>query len=351
MVVADDDRTTCEHISQLLRARGLVVVPASNGQKAIDAVRAQPVDLVVLDVDMPGLSGVDACKVVKTITKDRFVPIILLTAPGDLSARVQGLRTGADDHVAKPFEDTELLARIENMLRVKRAHDDVQFAKHELRYTSLHDQLRTLPDHRFFHECLAIEFEEAQRHLDPLACCIIAVDDFRELVSEHGTDVAAHILDEVSDRMQHTIRATDIAAQFRTAEFGLLLPNTRPARALTLADRIMSEVALRPFELPRSPAVRSPQSAVKPVRALQSADTVVRSPQSAVTKSADKHTSIELAISIGVGLYPSGSIRSHSELLDAASIAVARARVAGPNRVCVVQQQGYIFRPTLPGAA
>lgn len=312
-MVADDDRATCEHISQLLRTRGLVVVPASNGQKAIDAVRAQSVDLVVLDVNMPGLNGIDACKVVKTITKDRFVPVVLLTAPGDLSARVQGLRTRADDHVAKPFEDAELLARIENMLRVKRAHDDVQFAKKELRYTSLHDQLRTLPDHRYFHECLEIEFEEAQRHLDPLACCIVAVDDFRDLVSEHGTEFAAQILDEVSDRVQRTIRATDIAARFRTAEFGLLLPNTRPARALTLADRIVSEVALRPFEV--------------------------------------NHGTVGLTISIGIGLYPSGSIRSHSELLDAASIAVARARVAGQNRVCVVQHQGYIFRPTLPGAA
>jgi len=313
VVVADDDRATCEHISQLLRARGLVVVPANDGQKAIDAVRAQPVDLVVLDVDMPGLNGIDACRVVKTITKDRFVPVVLLAAQDDLSARAQGLRTGADDHVTKPFEDSELLARIENMLRVKRAHDDVQFAKNELRYTSMHDQLRALPDHRFFHECLAIEFEEAQRHLDPLACCIIAVDEFRAIVSEHGAEIAGLFLDEVSVRVQRTIRATDIAAQFRTAEFGLLLPNTRPARALTLADRIVSEVALRPFE----------------TDAIQ----------------------IELTISIGVGLYPSGNIRSHSELLDAASIAVARARVAGPNRVCVVQQQGYIFRPTLPGAA
>jgi two-component system cell cycle response regulator len=310
VVVADDDRATCEHISGLLRARGLVVVQASDGQKAIDAVRAQPVDLVVLDVDMPGLNGIDACRVVKTITKDRFVPVVLLAAADDQRARVQGLRTGADDHVAKPFDDSELLARIENMLRVKRAHDDVEFAKNEIRYTSLHDELRALPDHRFFHECLAIEFEEAQRHLDPLACCILAVDDFRGLVEERGPELAGRVLDEVSVRIQRMIRATDIVARFRTAEFGLLLPNTRPAKALTLADRIVSEVALRPF---------------------------------------DQLT--ELTISIGVGLYPSGAIRSHSELLDAASIAVARARVAGPNRVCVVQQQGYIFRPTLPGAA
>lgn len=313
MVVADDDRAAREHICGLLRARDLTVVAASSGQKAIDAVRSQPPDLVVLDVNMPGLNGIDTCKVVKTITKDRFVPVVLLTAPGDLNARVQGLRTGADDHLAKPFEDEELVARIENMLRVKRAHDDVQFAKDEIRYTSLHDQLATMPDHRYFHACLEIEFEEAQRHLDPLACCIIAVDDFRSLVSGHGADVASQTLDEVSQRIQRTIRATDIAARFRTAEFGLLLPNTRPARALTLADRIVAEVALRPFEIDGA--------------------------------------AFELGISIGVGLYPSGSIRSHSELLDAASIAVARARVAGENRVCVVQQQGYIFRPTLPGAA
>ena len=158
-----------------------------------------------------------------------------------------------------------------------------------------------------------MEFDEAQRHLDPLACCIIAVEDFRSFVSTHGPAVAAQILDEVSDRIQRTIRATDIAAQFRTAEFGLLLPNTRPARALTLADRLVTEVAMRPYTKGRR--------------------------------------EIDLSVALGVGLFPSGRIRSHSELLDAASIAVARARVAGRNRVCVVQQQGYIFRPTAPGAA
>ena len=121
------------------------------------------------------------------------------------------------------------------------------------------------------------------------------------------------ILEEVSSRLRNTVRATDVAARFRMSEFGLLLPNTRPARALTLADRIVSELALRPFAVGGA--------------------------------------SIELTVSIGVGLYPSGGIRTHSELLDAASIAVTRARVAGKNRVCVVQHQGYIYRPTLPGAA
>jgi diguanylate cyclase (GGDEF)-like protein len=289
----------------------LTVVAANSGQKAIDAVRAQQVDLVVLELNMPGLSGLDVCKVVKSIANDRFIPVVLLTSMSESSARV--LRSGADDHLAKTLEDEELLGRLEHMLRVKRTHDDVQFARRELDSGSGRDELEEIPNHRHFHDCLKSEFGEAQRHLDPLACCIVAVDQFRELVSEHGSESAARILEEVSSRLRSTVRATDLAARFRFSEFGLLLLNTRPARSLAVADRIVSELALRPFALGEA--------------------------------------SISLTVSIGVGLYPSGGIRTHSELLDAASIAVTRARVAGKNRVCVVQHQGYIYRPTLPGAA
>lgn len=312
VVVADDDRATSDHIAELLRARGMEVVPAYGGQKAIDAVRAHPVDLVILDVGMPGLGGIATCQVVKTITDDRFVPVILLTTHDDLSGWVQGLRTGADDHIAKPLDDAELVARVQNMLRVKRAHDHVQVAQSKLRYPSLRE-FQALPDHRYFHDSLERGFEAAHRHLEPMACCIIAVDDFRRLAEERDPDFATEVLDGVSDRLQRTIRETDIAAQFRTAEFGLLMSNTSPARALILADRIIAEVAFNPLDVAGE--------------------------------------TVNLQISIGVGLYPSANVRSHSELLDAASIAVTRARVAGPNRVCIVQQQGYIFQPTLPGAA
>ncbi|MBT8451226.1 MAG: diguanylate cyclase [Deltaproteobacteria bacterium] len=311
VVVADDDRAARERISKLLRDRGLAVVAANSGQKAIDAVRAQRVELVVLELNMPGLSGIDACKVVKSIAKDCFVPVVLLTPMSEASARI--LRSGADDHVSKAIGDEELVERLERMIRVKQTHDDVQLARRDRGDGSARKAVDALPDHLHFHDRLESEFDKAQRHLDPLACCIVAVDGFRDIVSELGAKLATGVLEEVSLRLRHTVRATDIAARFRMSEFGLLLPDTRPARALSVVDRIVSELALRPFVLGA--------------------------------------TKIELTISIGVGLYPSGAIRTHSELLDAASIAVARARVAGKNRVCVVQQQGYMFRPTVPGAA
>lgn len=313
IVVADDHRATCDHLARVLRSHGFDALPAYGGQKAVDTVRSRDVDLVILDVGMPGLGGIDACKLVKAITEDRFVPVILLTVEGDLSGRVQGLRTGADDHLAKPVEDAELIARVENLLRVKRAHDDVQVARSKLRYTSLHDQLKVLPNHREFHEALQHAFADAERRLDPLACCIIAIEDFRRIAKDRGPEFASSVLDEVSARLRRTAGDADLVAQFRTAEFAILMKDTKPGRALTLADRIMAEVAHQPVTI--------------------------------------RDTGLMLRVSMGVGLYPSASVRTHTELLDAASIAVTRARMAGPNRVCVVQQQGYIFRPTIPGAA
>ncbi|MFW2387797.1 MAG: response regulator [Polyangiales bacterium] len=310
VVVADDDRTTREHVCQLLRARGLKVIAADSGQKAIDAVRAQPVDLVALELNMPGLNGIDTCKVIKSITQDRFVPVVLMTPRGDMGGRA--MRTGADEQLSKTVGDRELLDRLENMLRVKRTHDDVEFAKNELGFAEDSVQLRDVPGHLEFHAKLESEFEEAERHLDPLACCIVAIDDFRDLLCDQGPDCAAKVLAEVGARLQRATRPTDFVARYRPTEFGLLLPNTRPARALTLSESIISEVSNMPLTVcPASPLV---------------------------------------TVSVGVGLYPSGNVRTHSELLDAASIAVARARVAGKNRVCVVQQQGYIFLPTGPGA-
>ena len=313
VVVADDDRMTRDYVGALLTAAGLKALLVGDGQSAIDAVRERKVDLVVLDVVMAGLSGIDACRVIKTITKESFVPVLLLTGRKDLSSRVRGLRTGADDYMSKPFEEAEFLARVQNMLRIKRAHDDVQIARSTLSSASIRDEVTTLPNHRYFNDRLAHEFKRAARYREPLACCLVALDEFRDLITEHGSRKTDAALRAVSIRIRETLRETDIAARFRTAEFGLLLPNTSLARAITMTDRLMSEIAAEPIGLPGNR------------RALR--------------------------MSVGVGLFPATDVHSGEDLLSTASVAVARARSAGANRICVIQGMGYIFSPKLSPAA
>jgi len=114
VLIVDDDRRILSMLSQFLHERGLAVTQAENAKQATAALKSQSVDLVVLDVLMPGQDGFTLCK---RIRQESDVPIILLTAINDVADRITGLELGADDYVPKPFDPRELLARIRAVLR------------------------------------------------------------------------------------------------------------------------------------------------------------------------------------------------------------------------------------------
>lgn len=104
IVVADDDRITRELLAETLRAHGFQVDAVADGQAAVERVARGGVDLVLLDVLMPRLSGLEACRLLKGMTQDSFLPVVLVTVKTDTASRVEGLKIGADDYVSKPFD-------------------------------------------------------------------------------------------------------------------------------------------------------------------------------------------------------------------------------------------------------
>jgi DNA-binding response OmpR family regulator len=114
ILIVDDDATVSEILSRYLARDGYEVESVGDGATAVERVLAAPPDLIVLDLMLPGLSGLDVCRRVR----DRgSVPIIMLTARGEESERVFGLKLGADDYVVKPFSPRELTARVDSVLR------------------------------------------------------------------------------------------------------------------------------------------------------------------------------------------------------------------------------------------
>src|SRR6185436_10554993 len=97
LVVADDDRITRELLVGILRSHGFVVEPVEDGQAAVDRVAKGGVDLVLLDILMPRLTGLEACRLLKGMTVDSFLPVVLVTVKTDSASRVEGLKIGADD--------------------------------------------------------------------------------------------------------------------------------------------------------------------------------------------------------------------------------------------------------------
>lgn len=119
ILVVDDEREMLELIASYLRKENFRVSLAYDGYELIEKLRENFIDLVVLDVMMPGMDGFTACQIIRDTSN---VPIIMLTAKGDEESRVKGLKIGADDYIVKPFSPRELVARIEVLLRRTHEH-------------------------------------------------------------------------------------------------------------------------------------------------------------------------------------------------------------------------------------
>jgi phosphate regulon transcriptional regulator PhoB len=117
ILIVDDEPDIVDLVSYNLKKDGFRVVTASDGEEALHKIRKDKFDLVVLDLMLPGLQGVEICRIIRNDPKTARTPIIMLTAKGEEVDRVVGLESGADDYMTKPFSSRELVARIKAVLR------------------------------------------------------------------------------------------------------------------------------------------------------------------------------------------------------------------------------------------
>ncbi len=303
VVVADDDPITREFVAGLLRGAGLRVETFPSGGPLVERVRAGGVAMALLDVVMPGMDGIETCRVLKSLTTREFFPVVLVTSRSDADSRVNGLRIGADDYITKPFDERELIARVRGMLRIKRAHDDMQDARARLERRAVRDDLTGLYNERYLQTRLSEEFHRAERHREPLACAAIELNNAPAL-SEEGL---SQLLVDTAGRVRGSVRTIDILARQGQHGFVLILPSTHFSGALSMASRLWQRLTGNPYALTEGP--------------------------------------FQLDASVGIALYPSQDITSETTLLEAAARAASQARDTSRGGICVLQQQGYLFRP------
>ncbi len=131
ILAVDDTPENLRLLDAILGPRGYQLVTADSGTAGLEAVHREHPDLVLLDIVMPGLNGYDVCRRLRVDPGTRYLPIVMITASGD-QERVQALEAGADDFIAKPFNQLELLARVRSLLRLKEYHDTIEQQSHEL---------------------------------------------------------------------------------------------------------------------------------------------------------------------------------------------------------------------------
>ncbi len=135
ILVAEDNMDSRQLVEDVLRSAGYNVLTAVDGEEALEIVQAERPDLIILDVNMPGMTGFEVCARIKGNESLSNIPVLMLTALSDVGHRVEGLSCGADDYLPKPFSPRELLARVDARLRAKQASDELLIAQQQIRAT------------------------------------------------------------------------------------------------------------------------------------------------------------------------------------------------------------------------
>jgi diguanylate cyclase (GGDEF)-like protein len=275
LLVVDDEPANFDVIERYLDDRYLLHY-ASSGFEALETLELTGVDLILLDVMMPGLDGLEVCKRIKDNPQWRMIPILMITALTSKEDLARGIAVGADDFLSKPVNSLELRARVMSLLRIKSYHDEIQRcharalsfeqeraillqgraseleeqvrqrtaslndAMEALAHNALHDPLTNLPNRRMLIERLqaCIRQNLEFRHV-PYAVLFLDIDKFSEINDSVGHIVGDEILASFSQRLASAVEPKTFIARFGGDEFVILIAgHSDPAVIMDLARHL-----------------------------------------------------------------------------------------------------------------
>ena len=249
VMVAEDSRTLRSILRGQLRDHGYQVIEAHDGAEAVTVCRRERPDVVLLDVEMPLMDGHLVLANLKRDPALVDVPVVFVTARVTTEDVVQGLELGAHDYLRKPFEASELLARVHAALRTKRLQDELRLRNAELDRVSRTDALTGLHNRRHLEERLTEQTSLVKRHGGELGLLLIDVDRFKRVNDEHGHAAGDAVLRILAGRVREAIRMEDVPGRWGGEEFLVILPATGRDGAAGAGERVRRGVAADPFQL------------------------------------------------------------------------------------------------------
>lgn len=245
ILVVDDDKDNIRLVTRLLQHEGYNVKSAAAGLEAIQLLKDFCPDLVVLDVNMPGLNGFQTLKLIRQ--REEFVSVIFLTSNTETGDIIRGLEAGALDYICKPFNPLELVARVKSQLRFKQTQNDLREANKKLLSLVDIDDLTGLYNMRSIYDRMNHEIERARRYKHGIAVIMMDMDNFKRVNDNHDHLFGSYVLSEVGQIIKKNIRSVDFAARYGGDEFLICLTQTESLGALRFAERLRKKLAQNEF--------------------------------------------------------------------------------------------------------
>jgi two-component system cell cycle response regulator len=245
ILVVDDDSDSRRLLSRSLEHEGFQVESLSSGEEALAWMDQKTPSLILLDINMTGISGLETLKRMRT--RGEYVAVVFISANSRPEDIVAGLDAGADDYVRKPFDINEVLSRVRAKLRVKDLNDELREANRKLRDLVEIDDLTGLFNMRSLYQKLDHELMRGRRTGRSVAVIMMDLDHFKRANDDHDHLFGSYVISEVGGLIRTTIRSVDFAARYGGDEFLVVLTETTPSGSQLFSERLRKLIEEREF--------------------------------------------------------------------------------------------------------
>ncbi len=248
VLIADDDTTSRRLLANMLAGWGYEVVTAADGTEAWDLLQQPNAPyLAILDWMMPGLTGPAVCSKLRQARKEPYTYVLLLTARTNKEDVIEGMNSGVDDYVTKPFDAQELKVRLRAGRRILDLQAELVAAREALREQATRDPLTCVWNRYAIFDTLSREINRSARERTALSLIMADLDHFKQVNDSRGHLAGDTVLREAARRMHSCVRPYDYVGRYGGEEFLVVLPGTSTPQAVQLAERLRRALASSPI--------------------------------------------------------------------------------------------------------
>jgi len=238
VLIVDDDPLLSEVYAEALDANGMTVSMVSEPAEALERVNTLLPDLILMDIQMPGIDGIELARMIRQSRRHLSLPIVFISAERDAERQMEARKFGGDDFITKPIEPQRLASLVR--MRAERAG--------ALRSMMERDSLTGLYNHGRFKERLTHELERCRRTNAEISLAMLDIDHFKGINDAYGHLVGDSIIRAVSNTLTSGLRKIDVVGRYGGEEFAVILVETSPHAGLGVVEKLRRRFATRPFE-------------------------------------------------------------------------------------------------------
>ena len=280
VLVVDDVPDNIKLLTYELTEEGHEVLVAHDGPQALAQADAERPDVILLDIMMPGLDGIEVCRRLKANPELREIAVIMVSARGEEVDVIAGLDAGAQDYVTKPFHLPIVLARVRAAGRTKTALDHRIEQNRALMDVATIDPLTSARNRRYLESALAAAVSFSVRQGLPLSVVMLDVDEFKSYNDTFGHPAGDEVLRILARLLQCDLREHDVVARYGGEEFAVVLPATDGKAGRMIAERLRAVIAAHDWPFRRvtaslGVATMLPDERIEPAGLVQAADSAL----------------------------------------------------------------------------